>query len=222
MNQIVLKGNLYPKHISLKNKPNVALFDLDGTLVDTDHIYTKVWDDILPTKIDRIYFDKHIKGKNDAKFLKANFSNIPSTKYNAISKLKDELFISRIDETILVDHAKEFIESIPDVKKAIVTSSNRESAKAILEITGILHHFEFILASEDCIQHKPESYPYIKAMRLLDCVPNETIIFEDSLLGYQSAIGTDPNRVYMFNPKNNDLTHYNCVSFESYEYLDIF
>lgn len=45
------------------------LFDLDGTLVDSDPIHFEAWQKILAEKspeqplIDRAFFDKHISGK---------------------------------------------------------------------------------------------------------------------------------------------------------------
>ena len=49
------------------------LFDLDGTLVNSDHIYTDVWNTILKQyniTCNKDFFDTFIKGKSDANFLK--------------------------------------------------------------------------------------------------------------------------------------------------------
>ena len=48
------------------------LFDLDGTLVNTDHIYIEVWKVILKEyniTCNKDFFDIFVKGNSDNKFL---------------------------------------------------------------------------------------------------------------------------------------------------------
>ena len=57
------------------------LFDLDGTLVDTDNIYIKVWNFIMKKynlSVDDSFFKFFIQGNNDISFLKKIFANIKS------------------------------------------------------------------------------------------------------------------------------------------------
>ena len=48
------------------------LFDLDGTLINTDFVYLDVWKKLLNTyniSINKEFFDNFIKGKSDVTFL---------------------------------------------------------------------------------------------------------------------------------------------------------
>ena len=47
--------------------------------------------------------------------------------------------------------------------------------------------FDLILTSEDFTESKPSPYCYLKAMRLLGVGPQDTVVFEDSVSGLQSA-----------------------------------
>ena len=94
----------------------ILLFDLDGTLVNTDKIYIKVWNEILNDyNIDcnTIFFDHFIKGKSDYSFLNYIISNITKEDIINISKKKDELFIKYIKEekkeNILLESVEEFL-----------------------------------------------------------------------------------------------------------------
>ena len=67
------------------------LFDLDGTLVNTDHIYVEVWRDILNKyniTCNKVFFDEFIKGKTDETFLKYLSDNISEEEICEISKKK--------------------------------------------------------------------------------------------------------------------------------------
>lgn len=62
------------------------LFDLDGTLVDSDPIHFEAWQKILVEKIpeqppiDRAFFDKHISGKRVGK----SFSSPTTVSFRSI------------------------------------------------------------------------------------------------------------------------------------------
>ena len=79
----------------------ILLFDLDGTLVNTDNIYIKVWNEILNDyniNCNKIFFEHFIKGKTDYTFLNYIISYITKEDVINISKKKDELFIKYIKE----------------------------------------------------------------------------------------------------------------------------
>ena len=94
------------------------LFDLDGTLVNTDHIYTEVWNMIFKKYhfgfvVDKLFFDNFIKGKNDTLFLNYLLPNISIEQVNEISNLKDELFIELLknsNQSILLPGVLDFFE----------------------------------------------------------------------------------------------------------------
>ena len=173
------------------------LFDLDGTLVNTDNIYTEVWNLIFKKynfnfTIDAEFFHNFIKGKNDSLFLNYLLPSLNQELKPEISKLKDELFIEMLHNnkdknTILLPGVLDFFERHKNRKIAIVTSCNKMSAEYILNHTGLNEYVSLLIASEDCTQHKPNPEPYLKAISLLDLNKEKTLIFEDSYSGYTSA-----------------------------------
>lgn len=178
-----------PKQLEEFNRPYI--FDLDGTLVDTDHIYTKVWNTIMQKYnliVDDSFFKFFIQGKTDLLFLKTFFPNINDSEIDEISILKDSLFIDYLkdcDKDIMISGAKEFVKNNKNRRMGIVTSCNKKAAEFILKKTKLEDYMQFLIASEDCTYHKPNKEPYQKAIDILKC--NNCTIFEDSNSGYKSA-----------------------------------
>jgi HAD superfamily hydrolase (TIGR01509 family) len=207
------------------------LFDLDGTLVNSDHIYQKVWEKIFTEykfnyKIDKEFFNYFIKGKSDSNFLKYIYSNIQDKTINDISKLKDKYFIELLKEnnnTILLPGVLHFFENIKNSRIGIVTSSNRSSATFILKITGLSKYISYIVTSEDCNNHKPSPEPYLKAIKYFNCNLKDTFIFEDSYSGYKSALNSGVKNIILVINDNscNDILNSNEIKISDYNNLNL-
>jgi HAD superfamily hydrolase (TIGR01549 family) len=239
----MLNDKIEFKNIEIKNKDYFSLgtpeqvdefmkpyiFDLDGTLVNTDHIYTKVWNEIISKYnlvVDEEFFSFFIQGKNDLSFLKDMFPNITSEQVNEISNLKDELFIEILkknDDDIMIKGAFKFISSNVNKKMCIVTSCNKKSAEYIVEKTGIKDYMQFVIASEDCVNHKPNKEPYDKAINKLNALKENCTIFEDSISGYKSAKSCNVGNICLIiNEKSNEevknLNEFKIKNYDDYKY----
>ena len=139
--------------------------------------------------VDTKFFNDFIKGKSDVNFLKYLIPNIQNEEIKSISKQKDLLFIEIIkkENHILIENVLNFFEKIKNSRIAIVTSCNYESAKFILENTGLNNYVNLLISSENCINHKPHPEPYNLAITKLNVNKNRCLIFEDSMTGYLSA-----------------------------------
>ena len=205
---------------NLRKFETVFLLDLDGTLVSSDHIYLEVWKEILikyNLKANENFFNYFIKGKSDIQVLKYVFPNITDALIKQISILKDELFSQKVTETMLFDGVKDFFEKIKNSYIAVVTSSNRKAAETILFKTGLSNYVNLLIASEDCIKHKPESEPYNNALKQLGIKFKNIIIFEDSYSGYLSAKQITHN---IFIKLSDDDTHFEANKFSEYNSIE--
>ena len=204
------------------------IFDLDGTLVNTDHIYVKVWNFILKKydlSVDDSFFNFFIQGKNDILVLKSIFPNIRDNEICEISNLKDKLFIDYLKDyngDIMINGAKNFIQKNKNRRMCVVTSCNKKAAKYILKKTNLQDYMIFLIASEDCNKHKPNKEPYERAINILQCSGNCTI-FEDSNSGYKSAMSVgNTNICLILNNRSSDfILKSNEYKINSYENFDI-
>jgi HAD superfamily hydrolase (TIGR01509 family) len=204
------------------------LFDLDGTLVNTDHIYVEVWIEILRKyniKCDETFFNNFIKGKNDASFLKYIIAEITDKEIQEISEKKDSLFIEKMKQKddFLFPGVADFFKRNKQHKIAIVTSSNRKSALFILKMCDLEKHVDLVIASEDCSNNKPHPDPYLKAMEYFNIDKTRTFIFEDSYSGLCSAKNSGAKHICLIeNDKScSEIRKSDNYKFNNYENLNI-
>lgn len=72
-------------------------------------------------------------------------------------------------------------------KTAVASTARRENLMNVVNYLGIADCFDLIYAGADVKEGKPSPEIYIKAMDALGVTPEETLIFEDSLVGLQAA-----------------------------------
>jgi HAD superfamily hydrolase (TIGR01509 family) len=161
------------------------LFDLDGTLVDTEKFDVKLLKNILKkyglriddefsghnldTYLSKIITDKALQKKIKSEFL----AGYESTLKNIRIEINDELVkYLRLGISPLV---------------ALVTANNRKLTGQILKKTGLAKYFGIVVTCEDVKNQKPHPEPYLKAMKELNVSPENCIVFEDSEIGARSA-----------------------------------
>jgi HAD superfamily hydrolase (TIGR01509 family) len=169
------------------------LFDLDGTLVISDHIYIKAWNKLLQKyniSVDDFFFKQYIQGNNDYDVVKKILPDINAIiDVESISQLKDVYFAEYFNEIIVIQDSIQFIKHVKKHghKIAIVTNSNRTIATKVLEHIGIIDIIDLIVVGSECDKPKPYPDPYLKAMKFFNIPSNKTFIFEDSQTGLLSA-----------------------------------
>ena len=190
------------------------LFDLDGTLIDTDELYLKVWKQILNYnynyKIDKCFFNNYIKGLSDDNFIKSLIPDIKQNEIELISKMKDDLFINSINEINFYEGSIEFLKKLQNNNIAIVSNCNKKVAMNIINNNPYLKDLiSIIITADDCINKKPHPEPYLKAINLFNN-KYKLIAFEDSNTGYLSAKNANIDKIFM---KINDITNHNYKNF---------
>lgn len=176
------------------------LFDLDGTIVKTDNIYYKVWQEILLNfniSLTSEIFSHFIQGNNDHYAMERLQIDKAHYNINDISKQKDSLFRKYIDDITIIDGVKDLIKLVHKLGHSIciVTNCNRDTCEAILNYIGIKQYVSHIVIGNECTRPKPYPDPYLKAIDLLDSCPNRCIIFEDSKPGLLSALSVSPRNI---------------------------
>jgi HAD superfamily hydrolase (TIGR01509 family) len=167
----------------------VFLFDLDGTIVFTDHIYLIVWRKILSKyniSLDLDLFNKYILGNSDDKVVKML---LPKCNLNEISELKDKLFIENIKNIQIIDGAVEFIKTVKSYGFAcsIVTNCNKSVATKIIDYCQLVKFVDHVTIGNECKKSKPYPDPYLETIAKYNVNKNRCIIFEDSKSGLLSA-----------------------------------
>ena len=182
------------------------LFDLDGTLIISDHIYIEVWKKILIKYnifVDDNFFKSHIQGNTDKDVINKLLVNV---NIDEISNLKDTYFYENISKLIIIDNSIEFIKFLKNKghKIAIVTNCNRVTAENIINYMNITKYIDLLVIGNECEKSKPYPDPYIKAIKYFNTTNKKCFIFEDSKSGLLSAKNTKPQCIIGINYFNYD------------------
>lgn len=165
---------------------SIALFDLDGVILDTEGSYTAFWDDYGSRHFSEKDFGLKIKGQTLVKILGDYFPEENERK--AITEAINDF--ERNMSYPFVPGVENYIKSLKSngIRTAVVTSSNLLKMENVYRChPGFRKMFDMILTSEDFSESKPSPYCYLKAMRLFGAGPEDCVVFEDSLAGLQSA-----------------------------------
>ncbi len=177
------------------NKPIIkaAIFDLDGTIIDSEH---------LNYKKNRIVF-KEICNLDISKeeyiqrwLLDQSFTRGVIRDYNLNIKpaqlLEKKLEINRKlvdDELELMPYAEETLKAFFEAgyKIGMTTSNNWGNLPMIFEKFPIQKYFHKIITYEDVKNPKPHPEPYQKTAKALGEHPKNCVVFEDNPAGVRSA-----------------------------------
>ncbi|MDE6648684.1 MAG: HAD-IA family hydrolase [Muribaculaceae bacterium] len=171
----------------MKEKNDIGcLFDLDGVLVDSERIYTKIWEAIerqWPTGIDN--FAYKIKGTTLEDILERYF---PEDSRENVAKELIRLESMMIYEAL--PGALDFLDSLKDngLPAAMVTSSNgHKMAHLWKDMPGFKERFDVIITGDEVKCSKPDPEGYIAAAAALGVRPEKCAVFEDSLQGVKAG-----------------------------------
>lgn len=165
-----------------------ALFDLDGTLVDSEGQYTIFWGEMgrkyRPDVPDLAY---RIKGTTLVNILSTYFPD-PALQEHICGLL---LEYERQMRFPLIDGAEQFVADLKanGVKCAIVTSSDQDKMKNVWRaLMAFLGTFDAILTSEDFSASKPDPDCYLRAAERVGEDICNCVVFEDALTGLAAGM----------------------------------
>ncbi|WP_208292377.1 HAD family hydrolase [Sphingobacterium paludis] len=174
-----------------------VLFDLDGTLIDSEHFYYSNWKPILQKnfglKIDfedwLTFFAGHTLVRN-VHFLREKWG-IETTDEFMWKETRAAYARADMRTIGLMPHAKEILEDLQQAGKriALVTSSYQTTVDTVLGHHGLLGFFEFFITRERVEQPKPDPEPYALAIKSMALPADEIVAIEDTSTGLKAAQG---------------------------------
>ena len=171
--------------------PAALLFDLDGTLINTDALHFAVFKELFAERgreIDQDFYLSEIHGKMNAGIFA---TYIPDENPEALSQDKESRFRDVLGaEVPPMPGTTELLSQARDLgwAMAVVTNAPRDNAHAMLAAIGLADAFDTIVIGEECTHGKPHPEPYAAAMRQLGVAPERAVVFEDSPSGLRSAV----------------------------------
>lgn len=168
------------------------LFDLDGTIAETDHLHFEAFKSVFTphgVDIDWDVYTARVIGRNNPEIAADFLPHVPVDDHAAIMESKEAAYRERLHSVesasgllALLDWAD--AESIPC---AVVTNAPRLNADAVLAMLDIRHRFKVLVIGPELRQAKPHPMPYLTALETLGGDASRSVGFEDSRAGVASA-----------------------------------
>ncbi len=175
-----------------KSIPAAVLFDLDGTLIDSEPYWIKS--------------ERELAEKHGAAWTQDDGDSLIGMSLYDSSRIIKERIGSELEPQQIIDHltsavnehlkreipwrpgAKQLLRNLKrrGVKTALVTMSMRRTALQVVEAIDF-KAFDVVVAGDDVRHGKPHPEPYLKAAELLGVEASDCVAFEDSITGLLSA-----------------------------------
>ena len=175
------------------NRFEGAIFDLDGTLVDSMWVWEKIDLDFLgqrgltvPDNIGKV--TEGMSFTETATYFKETFQLKES-----IEEIKELWIRMAVDyyshEVLLKEGAMELLKLLRDnkMKIGLATSCSSELLKAVLQQHNLESYFDAIVTSCEVAKGKPNPDVYLRTAERLSIDPLKAIAFEDTVAGVMAA-----------------------------------
>jgi beta-phosphoglucomutase len=174
----------------------VAIFDLDGVIVDTAKYHYLAWKRLA----NELGFDfteadnERLKGVSRVRSLEILLEigglTLDEATKSKIAMQKNEWYvdyISRMDESEILPGVVEYVKSIraKGIKTAIGSAS--KNTPLILERLGISPLFDSVVDGNKVSKAKPDPEVFLRAAEELNVSPAECVVFEDAEAGIEAA-----------------------------------
>jgi HAD superfamily hydrolase (TIGR01509 family) len=169
------------------------LFDIDGTLTDTDPLHIRAFNTMMARfnrSITAEEYFRRVMGFTNAEIMRDFFPEMPVAEHKALADFKEATFRDLAKTDLhpvpglidLLDWADS--EGIP---MAAVTNAPTANAELMLTGLHVKNRFRTIVIGDELPRGKPDPMPYLVAGERLGVVCRHCIAFEDSRSGMRSA-----------------------------------
>ena len=184
----------------------LVLFDLDGVLVDAKEIHylalnSALGEDYAISASDhRNLYDGRKTYEKLA--LLTERVGLPVELHQKIFDEKQRLTMVLMQDLKPIEEIKLLFQELETQGYMIGVCSNsiRRTVLTALAKTGLIEHCNLILSNEDVKNSKPHPEIYWKAMSMMSCLPEETMIVEDSPPGLLAAARSKASYIRVESP----------------------
>ncbi|WP_435019180.1 HAD family hydrolase [Tundrisphaera sp. TA3] len=170
-----------------------VVFDLDGTMFDTEALFFRVASEMLQARGKRFTLEimRAMIGRqgNESGLAFKTMTGLEDEPEALMAEAR-ERFMAEIDAAV---HPTPGLFALLDrlialgIPRAVATSSRRAYAERLLKGHGLFDNFAFVLAAEDVAKHKPDPEIYRTAAARLGVPTSSVLVLEDTPTGLAAA-----------------------------------
>lgn len=197
---------------------NLIIFDLDGVLVEAKNIHFDALNEALSGvnagyKID---WSEHLNKYDGLKtYQKLNLltqeKGLPQEIHNQIWEDKQKITLKKLADLKVNQELVNLFKNLTssNYKLAVCSNSIRKTCLTVLSKLGLIEYLDLIISNEDVKNSKPHPEMYWKAISMMSCLPEETLIVEDSPYGLLAAARSKSHILRVKNPSEVTLDNIN-------------
>jgi HAD superfamily hydrolase (TIGR01509 family) len=168
------------------------LFDLDGTLVDTDQAHFSAFGEVFApygVTVDWDLYRAKIMGAHNQAITTEFLGHVPASEHAAIMDRKEALYRDRVDVLEALPGLSALLRfaEAAGIPCAVVTNAPRLNADLVLSALKLADRFATVVIGGELPSTKPHPLPYLEGLRRLGADASASIAFEDSRSGVTSA-----------------------------------
>ena len=217
-----------------QSKYQAIIFDMDGTIIDTDHLWKAANLPILndhaqhlsqEEKETMIASFKHLTFYEIWKIVQDNCTTYMTIDEIAQQNRRHVQELYRIRGISMIPHFHEFHAKVADagLKTAVATSSEQDTVNVILEMVPLTNYFGDHIYNVDHVNkaYKPSPDVYLHAAKMLNVEPCHCIAIEDSSSGVKAAKAAGMYCIGINTGKNRDVLKQADEIVECFSEIDI-
>lgn len=171
---------------------DALLFDLDGTLTDTDQLHLLAFQRLLQAQgreLTREEYEANISGRANPELCRYLFPEQSVEEHQRFADSKEALFRELAPELEPMRGLMRLLSYAAEQKwgLAVVTNAPRANADHMLYAIGLREHFHTVVVAEELARAKPDPLPYLTGLARLEASPERALAFEDSITGLTAA-----------------------------------
>jgi HAD superfamily hydrolase (TIGR01509 family) len=171
------------------------LFDIDGTLTDTDPLHIKAFNVMLAQfgqSLSAEEYFRRVMGFTNAEIMRDFFPAKSAAEHRALADFKESTFRdfarTELHPTPGLYDLMDWADNL-GITMAAVTNAPLPNAELMLTGLKIKHRFKTVVIGDDLPRGKPDPMPYLVAGQRLGVDCAHCVAFEDSRSGMRSASG---------------------------------
>ena len=190
----------------MTRRVDAVVFDLDGVLVDSEHLWSEVREELARERGGRWHprAETDMMGMSSTEWSRymhdvIGLEDAPARINEDVVRAMQERYEQHLP---VIDGAVEAVRRLAAVYRlALASSANRPLIDTVLRETGLGDVFEATVSSEEVARGKPSPDVYLEAARRLGVEPARCVAVEDSANGIRAAHAAAMRVIAIPNPR---------------------
>lgn len=170
-----------------------VLWDLDGTLIDSEELHWLAWRDTMSVEGVSLTRDEFLStfGQRNDSILPRWLPTASPERRIHVGDTKEKAYRHLVRSTGIspLPGAAEWVRRLSEEgwRQAVASSAPRANIEVVLEVLGLASYFGATVSAEDVTHGKPAPDVFLAAAKQLDVPPPNCIVVEDAAAGVEAA-----------------------------------